>query len=53
VTVVLLLFPILTTGYDYRYVIPALGPLFATAALGGWGIWARLGARHERRAAPA
>jgi len=47
VTVVLLMFPILTTGYDYRYVIPALGPLFASAALGGWGIWARLGGRRQ------
>ena len=46
----LLLFPIATTGYDYRYVIPALGPLFAAAALGGWGIGGR-GSRRARGAA--
>jgi hypothetical protein len=50
VSVVLLLFPILTTGYDYRYVIPTLGPLFASAALGGWGIYARVSRRRMGRA---
>ena len=44
-TVVLLLFPLFTLGYDYRYVIPAFGPLFATAALGGWGIATRISRR--------
>jgi 4-amino-4-deoxy-L-arabinose transferase-like glycosyltransferase len=52
VTLALLLFPILTTGYDYRYVIPALGPLFATAALGGAGIHARVARRRAARASP-
>ena len=42
VSMVLLLFPLFTKGYDYRYVIPAYGPLFATASLAGWGIYVRL-----------
>jgi hypothetical protein len=48
-TLVLLLFPLFTKGYDYRFVIPAFGPLFASAALGAWGI----GTRVRRRAANA
>jgi hypothetical protein len=39
---VLLLAPILASEYDYRFVIPAFGPLAATAALGGWGVAWRL-----------
>jgi Dolichyl-phosphate-mannose-protein mannosyltransferase len=38
VTLVLLLFPLVTKSYDYRFVIPALGPLFATGALSAWGL---------------
>jgi hypothetical protein len=34
----LLVFPIVTKGYDYRFVIPAFAPLAAAAALGGWGL---------------
>jgi hypothetical protein len=35
---VLLFFPILTAGYDYRYVVPAFGPLLAAGALAAWGL---------------
>jgi hypothetical protein len=45
----LLFFPIFTTGYDYRYVIPAFGPLLATGALAGWGLLVRV--RAARRPA--
>jgi len=44
-TIALLFFPLFTLGYDYRYVIPAFGPLFATASLGGWGIASRISRR--------
>jgi len=54
IVVVLLLFPILSKGYDYRFVIPALGPLYASAALGGHGLYVRLARlRARRRAAGA
>jgi hypothetical protein len=39
---VLLFFPIFTKGYDYRFVIPAFGPLLAAGALAAWGIAVRL-----------
>jgi Dolichyl-phosphate-mannose-protein mannosyltransferase len=39
---VLLFFPIFTTGFEYRYVIPAYGPLLAAGALAGWGLAVRL-----------
>jgi len=39
---VLLFFPILTTGYDYRYTIPASGPLLAAGALATWGLVIRI-----------
>jgi Dolichyl-phosphate-mannose-protein mannosyltransferase len=39
---VLLFFPIFTKGYDYRYVIPAFGPLLAAGALAGWGLVVRI-----------
>jgi hypothetical protein len=42
---VLLFFPILTTGYDYRYTIPAFGPLLAAGALAAWGLVVRVTAR--------
>jgi len=42
---VLLFFPILTTGYDYRYTIPAFGPLLAAGALASWGLVVRVTAR--------
>jgi hypothetical protein len=34
----LLVYPILTHAYDARFVVPAVGPLLAAAALGGWGL---------------
>jgi hypothetical protein len=39
---VLMFFPILVSGYDYRYVIPAFGPLLAAGALAAWGLAVRL-----------
>ncbi|HVR04739.1 MAG TPA: phospholipid carrier-dependent glycosyltransferase, partial [Solirubrobacteraceae bacterium] len=54
VTVVLLAGPIFTSEYDYRFTIPAFGPLAATAAIGGWAVARRLvpalGAIKARRA---
>jgi hypothetical protein len=47
---VLLLFPIVTKGYDYRFVIPAFAPLAAAPALGAWGLAGVVG-RGKRRAA--
>jgi len=41
----LLFFPIFTSGYDYRYTIPAFGPLLAAGALAAWGLVARVRAR--------
>ncbi len=39
----LLFFPILLKGFDYRFVIPAFAPLAAAAALSAWGLagWVR------------
>ena len=48
-TLVLLFFPLFTKGYDYRFVIPAFGPLFASATLAAWGITTRV----RRRAGAA
>jgi hypothetical protein len=45
---VLLLFPIVSKAYDFRFVIPALGPLVAAAALGAWGISGRVAAARGR-----
>ena len=39
---VLLFSPILTKGYDYRFVIPAFGPLVAASALSAWGLAVRV-----------
>jgi dolichyl-phosphate-mannose-protein mannosyltransferase len=39
----LLLYPIATHAFDARFVVPALGPLLAAAALGAWGLAGRLG----------
>jgi dolichyl-phosphate-mannose-protein mannosyltransferase len=39
VSLVLLFFPILLHAYDYRFVIPALGPLFAVGGISAWGWW--------------
>ncbi len=47
----LLLFPIFTSGYDYRYTIPAFGPLLAAGALAGWGLVRTI--RAKRRPGPA
>jgi hypothetical protein len=53
----LLWFPIVTKGYDFRFVIPALGPLVGAAALGAWAsarrVRTRLAARRSTEAAPA
>jgi hypothetical protein len=45
---VLLFFPIVTKGYDYRFVIPAFAPLFAAGALAVWGLVVRVGPRARR-----
>lgn len=37
-TLTLLLAPIFTSEYDYRFTIPAFGPLAATAAIGAWAV---------------
>jgi hypothetical protein len=34
----LLVYPIVTHAYDARFVVPAIGPLFAAAGLGAWGL---------------
>jgi hypothetical protein len=39
---VLLAGPVLVSEYDYRFTIPAFGPLAATAALGAWVVTKRL-----------
>ncbi len=41
----MLFFPILTKGYDYRFVIPAFAPLTAAAALSAWGFAQRIRVR--------
>ena len=41
-SVVLLVAPILTSEYDYRFTIPAFGPLAATAAIGAWAATVRV-----------
>ncbi len=43
----LLFFPILTHGYDYRYVIPAFAPLVGAGALAISGLAVRIRARGE------
>ena len=40
-SLVLLVGPVVVNEYDYRYVAAALGPLTATAAAGGYGLWQR------------
>jgi len=35
---VLLIFPIVSKGYDYRFAIPAYAPLAAAAVLAAWGL---------------
>jgi hypothetical protein len=49
----LLFFPILVKGYDYRFVVPAFGPLLAGGALAAWGLAGRLNALRMRRMRPA
>ena len=46
---VLLFFPIASKAYDYRFVIPAIGPLVAAAALAAWGLSARLAPGSHRQ----
>jgi hypothetical protein len=50
VALVLLFFPILTKSYDYRFVIPAFGPLFAVGALAAWGLGLKVQGLRGRRA---
>jgi hypothetical protein len=52
-TLVLLLWPILTAGYDYRYVIPAFGPLLAACALSAWGLAVRIRSRWRPATSPS
>jgi 4-amino-4-deoxy-L-arabinose transferase-like glycosyltransferase len=53
----MLFFPILVKGYDYRFVIPAYGPLVAAGTLAAWGLSVRIrqrfGAPRARHAAEA
>jgi len=55
--VLLLVLPILVSQYDYRFTIPAFGPLAASAAIGTAALWDRRGrfarALRPRRSAPA
>jgi hypothetical protein len=48
--------PILVSQYDYRFTIPAFGPLAASAAIGAAALWDRRGrlarALHARRSEP-
>jgi hypothetical protein len=49
----LLVYPILTHAYDARFVVPAVGPLLAAAALGGWGLtWLPQRIRRAARRSP-
>ncbi len=41
-TVLLLAGPVFLSEYDYRFTIPAFGPLAATAAIGAWAIFHRV-----------
>jgi hypothetical protein len=50
--VVLIVGPILVVDYDYRYVIPAFGPLAAAAAIGGYELVRRAAAVARPRAQP-
>lgn len=52
VGLLLLFAPILTKSYDYRFVMPTLGPMFAVGAISAWGLWLRIRARHQTRSAP-
>jgi hypothetical protein len=45
VSFTLIWFPIVSKSYDFRFIVPALGPLAAAAALGGWGCFRRMKAR--------
>ena len=45
----LILFPILTKAYDFRFVIPAVGPLAGAALLGAWGLVLRARSWRELR----
>lgn len=49
---VLLFFPIMVKGYDYRFVIPAYAPLVAAATVSAWGLVVKVRPRlsaHRRR----
>jgi Dolichyl-phosphate-mannose-protein mannosyltransferase len=41
-TVVLLAGPVFVSEYDYRFTVPAFGPLAATAAIGAWATFSRV-----------
>lgn len=49
VSAVLIVAPILVLQYDWRFMIPAFGPLTAGAAIGGFEVWRRIAARARRR----
>lgn len=51
VSLLLLFVPILTKSYDYRFVVPTLGPMFAVGAISTWGLWLRIQARRHARTA--
>jgi hypothetical protein len=46
---VLLAGPVFVSEYDYRFTIPAFGPLAATAAIGAWGIVNRMRIHRQAR----
>ena len=47
VSLVLLFGPIVTKAYDYRFVMPTLGPMFAVGTISAHGLWLRLRARRQ------
>lgn len=48
-TLVLLAGPVFLSEYDYRFTIPAFGPLAATASIGAWTVFARIQSLRSRR----
>jgi hypothetical protein len=50
VSLLLLFGPIFTKSYDYRFVIPTLGPMLAVGTISAWGLWLRIQAGRRARA---
>jgi hypothetical protein len=48
----LLFFPIFVKAYDYRFVIPAFGPLLAAGVLAAWGLVVRINTFRTRQREP-